>query len=199
MAEELSDYFDIPFRDLDVKCPNHLDETTAKISTFNIELTLEYPRNVRFKRMVPKSRELLYECLLDHVCNSISFVDDWEGHIEHCRDGYEHMHAVLHCSTIGTYSPEGAVMDVVRSYCMKLPPRTWTTLQKYHYSQRHHVFKCPAILAQHVETDDLKRNRVWCKYIRKENFSSDNIDATKTCNTEEDRIQETGPKARLEC
>lgn len=168
MSNSWSDFNDI--FDMNVsECRKYLDETMDNYR-FTLELTLNYPRTHRYKRLIKSSRDKLLRDLMSYISHHCAYIKTYEEHIEKSNDGYEHLHVQAHCSSQVPYSVEGAVMEVVNTYVSQLPKRTLLTLPKYHYSQKYGVFRCPSILVQWTPVEDLKRTGEWCDYIRKENI-----------------------------
>lgn len=147
-------------------CRDYLAEVPGKYC-FNLELTLNYPRDCRFKRLCRKSQEKLYWDLLDYVKLHNSYIQHVDAYIEDCKDGLPHLHAILYCAINRPYSIEGVCNDIVNTYISQLPRRTVLNQHKYHYNHDYKVFKAPSILVQYQEVEDIKRTEHWENYIKK--------------------------------
>lgn len=144
-----------------------LDETTVDYCC-RLEMTMNYPRSSRFKRLVPESRKLVYVNLLEYIKVHHTCIKLTESTIELCKSGYPHMHVTLHCKMTGPYSIEGLLNDIVKTYVSQLPKLTQNSLHKYHYCNKFNCFKCPSILLQWYRSSDSERALVWSEYIKKD-------------------------------
>ncbi len=134
---------------------------------FKLEITLNYPRDCKFKRLVPASKIKLYEGLLSYIISHNSFIKSQKVTIEYCKDGTPHLHALLDCQTNVQYSIEGVCNDVVNTYISQLPKRTQLTLFKYHYCPLYTCFKTPSIFVRWVDEDNTQQSNRWSDYITK--------------------------------
>lgn len=158
------DLFDEIFDMSGAECKNHLDEIRT-IYRFTLELTLNFPRNARFKRLVRKSQEWIYHDLLYYIKLQNSFIKETKEYIEDCKDGLPHMHAILYCEVDKPYSAEGVVMNVVNDWISQMPKQSRKNFYKFNYSYHYAVFKHPSILVQY--NTDVERTKNWEQYISK--------------------------------
>lgn len=150
--------FDVEF----TECQNYLAEPTQNFSC-SLELTINYPRDSRFKRLVYKSKCKVYEDLLLYLRLHLPYIVDIQHVFEKCEDGTPHIHASLLCEVNCPYSAEGLVMEVVNTLTAQMPKRTQLTLYKYRYNPFLKMFKCPAICINYKETHEIG----WDQYIKK--------------------------------
>jgi len=134
---------------------------------FKLEVTLNYPRDCKFKRLILKSKIKLYEGLLDYIISHNPYIKSKKIAIEYCEDGTPHLHALLDCETTEQYSIEGVCNDVVNTYISQLPKRTQLTQYKYHYCPLYSCYRTPSILVRWVDESDKERILKWDEYISK--------------------------------
>ncbi len=134
---------------------------------FTLEITLNYPRDCKFKRLVLASKIKLYEGLLSYIISHNSFIKQQKMCIEYCKDGIPHLHALLDCESSVQYSKEGVCTDVVNTYISQLPKRDQLTLFKYHYCSKYSCYRTPSIFVRWVDDDDKTKITRWDDYISK--------------------------------
>lgn len=151
--EQFNEIFDMPMSNI----------FSSRSSKFFLEVTLNYPRDTRFKRLIYNSQKKLYENLITYLKTHHTFIKHIDHYYENCKDGLPHVHAMFCCEADNVYSPEGAVMDIVRTYISQLPKRSQLTLYKYQYNHILQMFKCPSICINYKQVNA----EAWNSYIIK--------------------------------
>lgn len=159
--EGIAEIFDTPVSKI-------LGRTIDSNLECTVELTLNYPRTSRFKRLCYASKVKTYFDLLYYMKLQLRFIKSSEEHVEMCYSGIPHMHAILHCSFDKPYSIEGLISEIVDTWISQMPQRTRESQQKFHYCPSFKCYRCPSILAQWTAPDDIERTKKWEDYIRKD-------------------------------
>ncbi len=153
--EQFAEIFDLPKL-------NILGSTTDKYQCY-LELTLNFPRTSRFRRLIYSSQVLVYKNLLDYIKSSNPWIKNIDSFIENSADGSPHLHAMVSCEFTQPYSSEGVIMDFVNSYYSQLPKRSQLHQYRYHYNHFLDQFKSPPICINYKEHNA----SAWNSYIRK--------------------------------
>lgn len=150
---EFQEVFDMP-----------MSKTFSSPSSCFLELTLNYPRNTRFKRLIYKSKVKLYEDLLSYLKTSFKNIDQIDHYVENCSDGTPHVHAMIACSFDESYSAEGVTMDIVNILNSQMPMRSQLHAVRYSYNPYLKRYLSPCICINYKESS----SAVWNDYIRKD-------------------------------
>lgn len=143
-------------------------DTTAerKSNAGKIELTFNYPRTARFKRLEPEWQKELYKNLLLYVINKLCRHQciDVKYSFEVCKTGFYHMHSSF--SYVGRHSPLGLVTEISEIILSQLPKR-YSKFNSELLNHKYCRYRCPAFVCQYTEIDDKKRTELWENYISK--------------------------------
>lgn len=149
---------------------NLLDEepTLSLDECLSMEITINHPRTVPFKKMIPQAQRSLLTSLYYKARASIDgqILEDTVRH-ELCADGCYHLHGFIYLKVDKPYIPEGIVMPAARSIIHGMPKRAHQQLSGYRYCSQYKVFKSPAVCVQLTPFSDLKRIALWEQYCSK--------------------------------
>lgn len=137
---------------------------------FNIEFTLNYPQNSRFRRLILPSKLKLYDELLEYLRIHFNFIVRYDYFVEYCKSGEPHVHGVFYCRSPQPYSIEGALSEIVQVWTSQLPRRSQLVLHKYHYCDKYRCYRTPSIFLRYLDITDIERAMKWAAYIKKNNL-----------------------------
>lgn len=164
--EELDEIFGLKSqKSLEADTPVNIEVDTFSMSNKGyIELTLNYPRTVNFKRLPYEYKIEVYKNLLLYILKHISILKDVKYSIENCKDGTPHMHASIR--VVGTFSRYGLVEQVVTTYLSQLTKR-YNKYSTTNFNLKYCRYRCPSIVCQYTENEDNKRVANWDIYMNK--------------------------------
>lgn len=153
---------DLEFFGLDLgKGPKSLGELCR------IEITLNYPRTAKFKRMDSDQQRALYEKWLLHFVKEYDHVIiKMDKFYEKCQSGDLHLHLYMEVKMPDDYFIFGCVRTIAIPFLSFLPLR-YNKFDNGKYNCAFHRYRCPAIVVQWRSDEEELRILHWESYIRK--------------------------------
>lgn len=144
---------------------NRLNPTKAII-----ELTLNFPRTAKFKRMSVERQKQLYDGLIYFIMlrlYRIGIACTYERTFETCKSGFIHIHAILDLVLpVRVFCPHGLICDIVSAYLYNLPGKHSRYNDKF-YRYDLNRFRSPSICCQYRNPTEVSRIDCWKQYINK--------------------------------
>lgn len=142
-----------------------LEQNTASI----IELTLNYPRVVKFQRLTDKEAESFYHGLYIYIMERAKlrqYIIKETITYEKCKSGFTHLHAQIYFKFDRVIAEEGLVQSIVREWLTQLPKR-YGKYDERCFFRTFCRYRDPSICCQYRQPTDSERACVWDNYIKK--------------------------------